>query len=122
AIIESFDPQAEVVAILASKSAVGKTIHSDFCRVGGHMVNDWLSDPANIPTFLETMQRTGMIKRHRAPQASPFWKLVAGDRAEMFGVFTPYEQQVIHDWIAGDSLNAIEPRPTADANGKSLTF
>jgi hypothetical protein len=30
---------------------------------------------------------------------SRFWRLVQGERAEMFGVFSSYEQQVLRDWI-----------------------
>jgi hypothetical protein len=40
----------------------------------------------------------------RAPaENSRFWKLLQGERAEMFGVFSSYELQVIHDWIRGDA-------------------
>ena len=101
-IIESFDLHTEVVALLAAKSLVGKNLHSDYCRIAGRTVNEWLSDPAQIPAFLESLERNGMIKRNQNPQNSRFWKLIQGERAEMFGVFSAYEQQVIHDWIAGD--------------------
>jgi hypothetical protein len=30
---------------------------------------------------------------------SRFWRLIQGERAEMFGVFSSYEQQVLRDWI-----------------------
>lgn len=101
-VIASFDLKQELVAILAEKSAVGKQVHSEYCRIGGRTVNEWLSDPAQIPAFLASLEEKGWIKRHQDPQNSRFWKLIQGDRAEMFGVFTAYEQQVIYDWIAGD--------------------
>jgi hypothetical protein len=102
-VIDSFDLQQELVAILAEKSTVGKQMHSDYCRVAGRTVNDWLSDAERIPEFLDSLEASGWIQRHQDPQRSRFWKLIQGDRAEMFGVFNAYEQQVIYDWIAGDA-------------------
>jgi hypothetical protein len=32
-------------------------------------------------------------------EQSRFWRLIQGERAEMFGVFSSYEQQVLRDWI-----------------------
>ncbi|RZI98555.1 MAG: iron-containing redox enzyme family protein, partial [Haliea sp.] len=45
-VIAGFDIDQEVVRILAHKSSAGKGAHSDYCRVAGRHVNDWLSDPA----------------------------------------------------------------------------
>lgn len=98
--IRSFGLEKETVAMLAAKSVVGKNMHSDYCRVGGRTVNDWLSDPAQIPEFLSRLEQQGWIKRGEAPGNSRFWKLIQGERAEMFGVFSPYEQQLLADWIA----------------------
>src|SRR5690606_10335996 len=47
-------------------------------------------------------ENKGWILRHEDPAASRFWKLIDGDHAEMFGVFSIYEKQVIYEWIAGD--------------------
>ena len=104
-VIGSFDLEQEVISLLAEKSTVGKYVHSDYCRIGGRNVSEWLADPAQIPAFLEAMEAQGWIKRHEDPQNSRFWKLIQGERAEMFGVFTAYEQQLIHDWIAGDLVH-----------------
>jgi hypothetical protein len=101
-VISSFDLNKELVSIFRQKSAAGRQVHSDYCRVGGRTVNDWLSDPGQIPAFLESLEKAGWIKRHQDPQNSRFWNLIQGDRAEMFGVFTAYEQQVIYEWISGD--------------------
>src|SRR5690606_13365071 len=50
------------------------------------------------------MQQRGWIKRNQNPQGSRFWQLISGEQAPMFGVFSAHEQQLIHDWIAGDWL------------------
>ncbi len=97
--IAGFDLQAELVDILAAKSGVGKNMHSDYCRVAGRSVNDWLGEPARIPDFLAALEGAGWIKRGEDVEHSRFWRLVHGEKAEMFGVFNAYEQQVLRDWI-----------------------
>jgi hypothetical protein len=98
--IAEFDLQAELVRILAAKSVVGKNMHSDYCRVGGRSINDWLADPQQIPAMLAALESAGWIKRGEPAENSRFWKLIQSERAEMFGVFSAYEQQVLSDWIA----------------------
>ncbi|WP_029526745.1 iron-containing redox enzyme family protein [Polaromonas glacialis] len=102
-VIAGFDIQREVENILSRKRMSGQGAHSDYCRVAGRSVNDWLARPDGIPAFLAALEQAGWIKRHAPAQESRFWKLLQGDRAEMFGVFSPYEVQVIHDWIRGDA-------------------
>jgi hypothetical protein len=122
-VIGSFDLQAELIDILGRKGAVGMHLHSDYCRVSGRTVNDWLSDPAQIPAFLDNLEQRGWIKRHEDPQNSRFWKLIQGERAEMFGVFNAYEQQVIYDWIAGDLGQCLDGKARGnDVRQRSLTF
>jgi hypothetical protein len=99
AIIDEFDLQEELVRILAAKSVVGKNMHSDYCRVGGRSINDWLADPRQIPAMLSALESAGWIKRGEPAENSRFWKLIQSERAEMFGVFSAYEQQVLSDWI-----------------------
>jgi hypothetical protein len=101
-VIAEFSLERELVAILATKSAVGKEAHSDYCRISGRSVNDWLSEPARIPDFLNALVECDWIRRGQDPRNSRFWRLLQGERAEMFGVFSAYEQQVVHDWIAAD--------------------
>lgn len=109
--IKSFDLQGEVVRMLAAKAVVGAQVHSDYCRVGGKPVSAWLSQPEQMPDFLAALEQAGWIKRHQDPQDSRFWKLIHGERADMFGVFSAYEQQLMHDWIAGDwSVENGRPR------------
>jgi len=105
-VIAAFDLERELTAMLARKATAGAQLHADYCRVGGRSVSDWLADPERMPEFLAALQDNGWILRHRDPSESRFWRLVEGERAQMFGVFTPYERQLLYDWIAGDA-----PRP-----------
>lgn len=102
-VIQGFDIDAEVVRIFARKSPAGHGAHSDFCKVAGRKVNDWLARPEEVPAFLAALEQAGWIKKNRPVTESRFWNLLQGDKAEMFGVFSPYELQVIHDWIRGDA-------------------
>jgi hypothetical protein len=102
AIIESFDLDAELLSMLERKRPFGQHMHSDYCRFEGQTVNQWLASPEQLPGFLDALQKKGWIKRHQDPQDSRFWQLIDGDGAAMFGVFSPYEKQLLHDWIAGD--------------------
>ncbi len=122
-VIEGFDVEQEVIRILAKKSVAGSGAHSDYCKIGGRMVNDWLSDSERIPAFLEALQKHGWIKRNEPPSESRFWNLLQGPRAEMFGVFSPYELQIIHDWIRGDAAEDGMPyfqAPNADGTARRL--
>ena len=101
AVIGSFDADQEVVRIFSKKSSAGHGAHSDYCRVGGRNVNDWLADPKDIPAFLQALRQAGWIRLGQPVDQSRFWQLLRGTRAEMFGVFSSYELQVIHDWIRG---------------------
>ena len=105
-LIESFDIESEIVRIFSRKSTAGHGAHSDYCRVAGRKVNDWLAEPEDVPQFLAALEQTGWIKHGEAFEDSRFWKLLVGERAEMFGVFSGYELQVIEDWmrstVAGD--------------------
>jgi hypothetical protein len=105
-VIAAFDADAEVLRILRHKAVAGGGAHSDYCRVAGRSVNDWLAVPQELPAFLDALQQAGWIRRGEAVENSRFWGLLQGDRAEMFGVFSSYELQVLHDWIrAGASVD-----------------
>jgi hypothetical protein len=99
-VIEEFDLEAELVHIMQEKSVVGQNMHSDYCRVAGRSINDWLANPAQIPHMLLELENAGWIKRGEPAENSRFWKLIQSERAEMFGVFSSYEQQILRDWIA----------------------
>ena len=109
-VIDSFDLHDELVGILRAKTAVGKNMHSDYCKVGGRSLNDWMVDPDQVPALLTALEAQGWFTRGQAPEDSRFWALIQGDRAHMFGVFSAYEQQVLHDWIA------TPPHPQAAIN------
>lgn len=98
-VIGQFDIEHELLRILAAKSQVGKHLHAGYCRVAGRPVSDWLSAPSNMPGFLDALQSAGWIVRGHAPEQSRFWRLVSGERAEMFGVFNDYELEVLREWI-----------------------
>lgn len=101
-VIEAFDLEAELFEMFERKRVFGQQMHSDFCRIGGRTVNEWLSRPGEIPGFLSALEERGWIKRHEDPRNSRFWQLVDGPDALMFGVFTGFEKQLLRDWIAGD--------------------
>jgi len=101
-IAAGFDLETELLAALERKRVFGQQMHSDHCRFDGRTVNDWLAAPGGFPAFLDALQRQRWILRDRDPAESRFWQLVDGPRAAMFGVFSPYEKQLLHDWIAGD--------------------
>jgi hypothetical protein len=102
AAIEAFDVDAEVLRIFTAKSAVGAGAHSDYCRIGGRTVNEWLGGGEPVGAFLHALEAKGWIVKGADPNGSRFWQLLQGERAEMFGVFTDYELQVIFDWLRGE--------------------
>lgn len=114
-VIASFDLQAELVRIMQAKAHTGKDMHGDYCRVAGKTINAWLSDPARIPALLEQFERSGWITRGKPAAESRFWGLIQGERAEMFGVFSPYEQQVLADWI-------MTPAGERQTTGRVMSF
>jgi hypothetical protein len=106
-VIADFDLEAELVRVMVSKAAVGKDMHGDYCRIAGKTINAWLSDPAQVPGLLRAFENTGWVRRGAPAAESRFWRLLQSERADMVGVFSPYEQQVLADWIeAGDSAGA----------------
>ncbi|MBE7369713.1 iron-containing redox enzyme family protein [Ramlibacter pallidus] len=110
-VVESFHVGQEALRILGQKSKAGGGAHSDYCRVAGRSVNDWLRDPREIGAFVQALQQAGWIRFGEPVENSRFWSLLQGDRAEMFGVFSSYELQVLHDWIRG----------AASADGRAYT-
>ena len=102
-VISSFNIEQEVVNIFSRKGVAGRGVHSNYCRIAGRHVNDWLEHKEEIPEFLAALQRTDWINRGMPVKKSRLWHLLEGHRADMFGVFTTYELQVIHDWIRGDA-------------------
>lgn len=103
--IEEFDLDDEIVEIFRGKCEVGQFMHDHAGSVGGRSMNSWLSDPNSMHELLQALVNDGWIKRNQDPLKSRFWSLIQGKQPRMFGVFSAYEQQIIYDWIAGESLN-----------------
>ncbi|MBD8190178.1 iron-containing redox enzyme family protein [Pseudomonas fluorescens] len=120
AVIEQFDLHAEVVAMLERKRNFGQHMHSDYCRFEGKTVNQWLAQPGQVGAFLQALQDKGWIKRNQDPAESRFWQLIEGAGAAMFGVFSGYEKQVLHDWIAGEWISDQRVAPVR--RGRSSRF
>lgn len=99
--IGAFDIEQEVIDILKRKSRFG-LVHSDYCKIKGLTVNQWLVDSEQIPCFLAALIEEGWIKRDQDPRHSRFWQLLEGPKAKMFGVFSRREKDLIHEWIAGE--------------------
>jgi hypothetical protein len=117
-VIPSFDLNREFMTLLRKKSSYGRQAHSDYSFIGGRTVNEWLSDPAKIPTFVVELEKIGWIKRGQNPKNSHFWTLIEGNHAEMFGVFNAYEKQIIFDWISnGHQDNGSAQSAGTNANG-----
>jgi hypothetical protein len=92
--------------------------------VAGRTVNDWLAQPGNLPSFMAALQQAGWIRRGTPTAQSRFWMLLQGEKAEMFGVFSPYELQLIHDWIRGDASadGQSYDEPALQAGQRRTTF
>ena len=118
-VIGDFDLQAEMTAIFSRKGAVGQYAHSDYRRVAGRTINDWLSKASQTGDLLAAMEKEGWFKRDQDPQNSRFCKLIQSEKARMFGVFSLYEQQIIHDWIAADKANEYSFKPRKDAHSSA---
>jgi hypothetical protein len=106
-IISGFDLDAELMTIMRRKATVGRYVHPHTARIAGRSLNDWLSSPENTPGLLAGLEQMGWIRRNAPADESRFWQLIAGERGEMFGVFTTYEQQVLRDWIEGEDNAAV---------------
>jgi hypothetical protein len=123
--IQSLNLEKAVLDIFAKKAIVGKLSHGNYCRVAGQSVNQWLEQPNKMAKFVDALQQSNWIRRHEDPQHSRFWQAVASDQGVMYGVFSSAEQQIIHDWIAGDWLQSTEaphvPRYRAAHQSKTIT-
>jgi hypothetical protein len=107
ALIKQFDPETEITNVFRKKASVGKFMHASQYKLGAYSINEWLSDPQKIPQLLHALVEAGWMTRNQDPAQSRFWKLMEGEHASMFGVFTPYEKQLMYDWMAGDALDTL---------------
>jgi len=97
--IASFDLDRELTAVLTDKGRIGAQLHSDYCRIAGRSVTEWLTTPGGMPEFLKALVSAGWIRRGAELQESRFWRLLNDESGAMFGVFDDYEKQLIGDWI-----------------------
>jgi len=111
AVITGFNLEQELHRVLEQKARIARNMHADFCRIEGRTVNEWLSETGRIGGFLAALEKRDWIRRHADPEASRFWQLIQGNRAPMFGVFSPYEQQLLYDWIAGEWQGSAKTKP-----------
>ncbi|MDB5730561.1 MAG: hypothetical protein JWQ03_456 [Variovorax sp.] len=113
AAIAGFDLHAEFLRVLQRKTVEGRVAHSDYCRIEGRSVNEWLDSENGVVRFVDALERKGWLRRGKNPAESRFWRLLQGERAEMFGVFSPFELQVVYDWIRGDDCRDGAAFPAA---------
>jgi hypothetical protein len=59
--------------------------------------------------FVQALAQAGWIRFGEPAERSRFWGLLQGPRAEMFGVFSSYELQVLHDWMRGEASADGQP-------------
>ncbi|AVP57066.1 iron-containing redox enzyme family protein [Pulveribacter suum] len=124
-VIQGFDIGAEVLRIFQAKAPAGHGAHSNYCRVAGKSINDWLATPEQMPAFLQALIDTKWVVPDAPAHQSRFWRLLQGERAEMFGVFSPYELQVIHDWLRGEDASdgqAWDERGAANQSRRRPSF
>src|SRR5690606_31728955 len=111
-VITDFNLDRELCRVLEDKARGAGHMHSDFCRVDGRTINEWLDSSGQIAALLDALQQKGWIKRHQDPANSRFWRLIQSNRAPMFGVLSDYELQQLHDWLAGEWLEEQQLRIT----------
>jgi hypothetical protein len=108
-VIGGFDLEQELHRILSAKAVAGQNLHSDYCKIGGRTVNEWLREPEHIPAFLAAMTEGGWIARGAPAASSRFWMLLDGPRASMFGVFNAYEKELLRTWIETPASEVVAP-------------
>ncbi|MDN5514376.1 MAG: iron-containing redox enzyme family protein [Pseudomonas sp.] len=111
AVIDSFDLHQQVLQMLEQKRTVASQMHSDYFRIAGRTVNQWLCSSDSVESFLQALQHNDWIRRDTDPACSRFWRLIQGPGAAMFGMFSPYERQLLHDWIAGSWQPEVRAKP-----------
>ncbi len=99
-LIGAFDLHGELVASLERKRVFGQFMHADHCRLEGRTINQWLAPGESMSAFLTALENQRWVRRGADPMESRFYRLLEGPTAPMFGVFSPYERQLWHDWIA----------------------
>ena len=101
-LIAEFDLGKSIEELMQRKALIGQFVHNNRCEFAQKSINEWLSNPQTVPQLLTLLEEKKWIRRHEAPEQSPFWRMIADEQGKMFGVFNHIEKQLIYDWIAGD--------------------
>ena len=105
-IIQSLDLENFVHNILKRKALVGQWVHNEKREFSCKTINQWLSNPNEIASFINQLIENKWIKLNKNPEESLFWKMIHHEDGKMYGVFSPTEKQIIHDWIAGGQYSS----------------
>ncbi|MBJ9984776.1 iron-containing redox enzyme family protein [Acinetobacter sp. S40] len=101
-IIKNLNLENLVHAILKRKALVGQWVHNDQQEIGCKTINQWLTNPQEIGSFIDQLVEKKWIKLNCNPEESVFWRMISHAEGKMYGVFTPAERQIIHDWMGGE--------------------
>lgn len=104
-IIKDLNLENFVHKILKRKALIGQLVHNEKQFVGCKSINQWLANPQQIGSFINQLVEKRWIRFNCDPEESPFWRMISHEDGKMYGVFTPVERQIIHDWIAGDQYS-----------------
>lgn len=105
-IIQNLDLESFIHKILKRKATIGQLVHNEKQLIGCKSINQWLANPQEIGHFIQQLVEKKWIKFNLDPEESIFWRMISHENGKMYGVFTPAERQIIHDWIAGDKYSA----------------
>lgn len=98
-LVRECDLEAELVGIFRRKGAVGQSLHAPHCRLAGEPVSAWLANPERVPQMLQQLRHDNALQPGQPLVASRFGRLLDMDKGAMAGVFSPYEQQLLADWL-----------------------
>lgn len=105
-IIQNLDLENFIYKIFKRKALIGQFVHNQRQVIGCKAINEWLANPAEIEEFISQLIRNKWIELNTDPEKSRFWQLINNENGKMFGVFSPAEKQLIHDWIGGDQYSS----------------
>lgn len=119
-LIRQFDLTEALDHVLAAKAAVGLQLHHAGCRVGSQPLKSLLDEGRNDGSALRAaLLRKGWLKPGQEPLQSRFWRLIHPPGAQMYGVFSLREQQLLLDWLGSGSSLWDSGRPQRDDSSPS---
>ena len=87
-IIQSLDLENFVHNILKRKALVGQWVHNEKREFSCKTINQWLSNPNEIASFINQLIENKWIKLNKNPEESLFWKMIHHEDGKMYGVFS----------------------------------